>query len=248
MDIIAFTALTLTILIISSVIALTVFVAINYSSISELEETTKNNESNISTNTDLITKNTSSINSATSTLKSISSAVDTKIEYIFDTNAHVLIATTTEEGGKTEVITAKTEVKNKTGETSTKYTTQPCFVFGYIDKTNGKSILSTNYFTTENLCGDETAKESYVVGVETSKYTFVAEKDLMGHIKFISGVEKETPVDEDIVAKEIKNSTLNKEDINEAYVISLTKCSENNLMKFVDTEFTCPKYVVKKSS
>ena len=88
MDIIIFFIAMLIMLILSSMIAIYVVFFVNKSSVSDDLSSLK---TNIQNNTELITKNSSNINS-------LNSEIVRDIEYIYDSNARVIITTTDKNG------------------------------------------------------------------------------------------------------------------------------------------------------
>ena len=88
MDIIIFFIAMLIMLILSSMIAIYVVFFVNKSSVSDDLSTLK---TNIRNNTELINKNSSNINS-------LNSEIVRDIEYIYDSNARVIITTTDKDG------------------------------------------------------------------------------------------------------------------------------------------------------
>ena len=181
MDIIRLIIVMLIMLILSAVIAIYVVFFLNKNTVSDDLSTLK---TNIQNNTELITKNSSNINS-------LNSEIVRDIEYIYDSNARVIITTTDKDGN---VILGERTITNEDKTESTSYNTSICSVYGYIDKTTGRSILSTNYFTTTDLTNK--ANTNYILSYTTRmaptlKYKFHFQMRLIPFLDKVATYYKE---------------------------------------------------------
>lgn len=233
MDIIIFFIAMLIMLILSSMIAIYVVFFVNKSSVSDDLSTLK---TNIQTNTELINKNLSNI-------ISLNSEIVRDVEYIYDSNARVIITTTDKNGN---VILGGRTITNADKTESKIYNTSICSVYGYIDKTTGRSILSTNYFTTTDLTNKaNTTRISYITGVITSKYQFSLvpiDNKYPGTYTTICNTSRTEYFAENVVIADAKFISLN---ITQGYKISGV-CTTDILVKISDMEFICDTYKPKK--
>lgn len=231
MDIIIFFIAMLIMLILSSMIAIYVVFFVNKSSVSDDLSTLK---SNIQTNYELINKNLTNI-------ISLNNEMVRDIEYIYDSNARVIITTTDKNGN---VILGERTITHANKTESKIYNTSICSVYGYIDKTTGRSILSTNYFTTTDLTNKaNTTRISYITGVITSKYTFSLvpiDNKYPGTYTTICNTSRNEYFAENVVIANAKFMSL---DITQGYKISGV-CTTDMLVKISDMEFIC--YAYKK--
>lgn len=231
MDIIIFFIAMLIMLILSSMIAIYVVFFVNKSSVSDDLSTLK---SNIQTNYELINKNLTNI-------ISLNNEMVRDIEYIYDSNARVIITTTDKNGN---VILGERTITHANKTESKIYNTSICSVYGYIDKTTGRSILSTNYFTTTDLTNKaNTTRISYITGVITSKYQFSLvpiDNKYPGTYTTICNTSRNEYFAENVVIANAKFMSL---DITQGYKISGV-CTTDMLVKISDMEFIC--YAYKK--
>src|SRR5574344_1132879 len=229
MSIIIFFIIMLIMLILSSMIAIYVVFFLNKRSVSNDLATLK---TNIQNNTELITKNLSNINS-------LNSEIGSEIEYIYDSNARVIITTTDKDGN---VILGERKITNADKTESTIYNTSICSVYGYIDKTTGRSILSTNYFTTTDLTNKaNTTRISYITGVKTSKYQFSlvpVDNKYPGNYTTICNTSRTEYFAENVELKDAKFTDVN---VKQGYKISGV-CTTDILVKISDMEFICDSY------
>ena len=235
MDIIIFFIAMLIMLILSSMIAIYVVFFVNKSSVSDDLSTLK---TNIQTNTELINKNLSNI-------ISLNSEIVRDIEYIYDSNARVIITTTDKDGN---VILGGRTITNADKTESKVYNTSICSVYGYIDKTTGRSILSTNYFTTTDLTNKaNTTRISYITGVITSKYTFSLvpiDNKYPGTYTTICNTSRNEYFAENVELTDAKFTDAN---VKQGYKISGV-CINDILVKISDMEFICDSYKISDSS
>ena len=230
MDIIRLIIVMLILLILSAVIAIYVVFFLNKNTVSDDLSTLK---TNIQNNTELITKNSSNINS-------LNSEIVRDIEYIYDSNARVIITTTDKDN---KVILGERTITNEDKTESTSYNTSICSVYGYIDKTTGRSILSTNYFTTTDLTNKEnkTTRISYITGVKTSKYQFSlvsVDNKYPGTYTTICDTTRTEYFAENVELKDAKFTDAN---VKQGYKISGV-CNNDILVKISDMEFICDNY------
>lgn len=229
MDIIRLIIVMLILLILSAVIAIYVVFFLNKNTVSDDLSTLK---TNIQNNTELITKNSSNINS-------LNSEIVRDIEYIYDSNARVIITTTDKDGN---VILGERTITNEDKTESTSYNTSICSVYGYIDKTTGHSILSTNYFTTTDLTNKaNTTRISYITGVKTSKYQFSLvsiDNKYPGTYTTICNTSRTEYFAENVELKDAKFTDVN---VKQGYKISGV-CINDILVKISDMEFICDSY------
>ena len=230
MDIIRLIIVMLIMLILSAMIAIYVVFFLNKNTVSDDLSTLK---TNIQNNTELITKNSSNINS-------LNSEIDRDIEYIYDSNARVIITTTDKDN---KVILGERTITNEDKTESTSYNTSICSVYGYIDKTTGRSILSTNYFTTTDLTNKEnkTTRISYITGVKTSKYQFSlvsVDNKYPGTYTTICNTSRTEYFAENVELKDAKFTDAN---VKQGYKISGV-CNNDILVKISDMEFICDNY------
>ena len=235
MDIIIFFIAMLIMLILSSMIAIYVVFFVNKSSVSDDLSTLK---SNIQTNYELINKNLTNI-------ISLNNEMVRDIEYIYDSNARVIITTTDKDGN---VILGERTITNEDKTESTSYNTSICSVYGYIDKTTGRSILSTNYFTTTDLTNKtNTTRISYITGVKTSKYQFSlvsVDNKYPGTYTTICNTSRTEYFAENVELKDAKFTDVN---VKQGYKISGV-CINDILVKISDMEFICDSYKISDSS
>lgn len=228
MDIIRLIIVMLIMLILSAVIAIYVVFFLNKNTVSDDLSTLK---TNIQNNTELITKNSSNINS-------LNSEIVRDIEYIYDSNARVIITTTDKDN---KVILGERTITNEDNTESTSYNTSICSVYGYIDKTTGRSILSTNYFTTTDLTNKSTKRTSYITGLKTSKYQFSlvsTDNKYPGTYTTICDTTRTEYFAENVELKDAKFTDAN---ITQGYKISGV-CNNDILVKISDMEFICDNY------
>lgn len=229
MDIIRLIIVMLIMLILSAVIAIYVVFFLNKNTVSDDLSTLK---TNIQNNTELITKNSSNINS-------INDEIVRDIEYIYDSNARVIITTTDKDN---KVILGERTITNEDKTESTSYNTSICSVYGYIDKTTGHSILSTNYFTTTDLTNKaNTKRTSYITGLKTSKYQFSLvsiDNKYPGTYTTICDTTRTEYFAENVELKDAKFTDAN---ITKGYKISGV-CNNDILVKISDMEFICDNY------
>lgn len=228
MDIIRLIIVMLIMLILSAVIAIYVVFFLNKNTVSDDLSTLK---TNIQNNTELITKNSSNINS-------INDEIVRDIEYIYDSNARVIITTTDKDN---KVILGERTITNEDKTESTSYNTSICSVYGYIDKTTGHSILSTNYFTTTDLTNKSTKRTSYITGLKTSKYQFSlvsTDNKYPGTYTTICDTTRTEYFAENVELKDAKFTDAN---ITQGYKISGV-CNNDILVKISDMEFICDNY------
>lgn len=230
MDIIRLIIVMLIMLILSAVIAIYVVFFLNKNTVSDDLSTLK---TNIQNNTELITKNSSNINS-------INDEIVRDIEYIYDSNARVIITTTDKDN---KVILGERTITNEDKMESTSYNTSICSVYGYIDKTTGHSILSTNYFTTTDLTNKSTTKRtSYITGLKTSKYQFSlvsTDNKYPGTYTIICNTARTEYFAENV---ELTDSKFTDANIKQGYKISDVTCNNDILVKISDMEFICDNY------
>ena len=230
MDIIRLIIVMLIMLILSSMIAIYVVFFLNKSSVSDDLSTLK---TNIQNNTELISKNSSNINS-------INDEIIRDIEYIYDSNARVIITTIDKDN---KVILGERTITNEDKTESTTYNTSICSVYGYIDKTTGRSILSTNYFTTTDLTNKaNTTRISYITGLKTSKYQFSlvsTDNKYPGTYTIICNTARTEYFAENVELKDAKFTDAN---IKQGYKISDVACNNDILVKISDMEFICDNY------
>lgn len=229
MDIIRLIIVMLIMLILSSMIAIYVVFFLNKSSVSDDLSTLK---TNIQNNTELISKNSSNINS-------INDEIIRDIEYIYDSNARVIITTIDKDN---KVILGERTITNEDKTESTTYNTSICSVYGYIDKTTGRSILSTNYFTTTDLTNKaNTTRISYITGLKTSKYQFSlisSDNRYPGTYTTICNTSRTETFAENV---ELTDAKFTDSNITQGYKISGV-CSNDILVKISDMEFICDSY------
>lgn len=227
MDIIIFFIAMLIMLILSSMIAIYVVFFVNKSSVSDDLSTLK---TNIQTNTELINKNLTNI-------ISLNSEIVRDVEYIYDSNARVIITTIDKDNN---IIFGERTITNADKTESTRYNTSICSVYGYIDKTTGRSILSTNYFTTTDLTNKaNTTRLSYITGVKTSKYQFSlvpVDNKYPGTYTTICNTSRN-----EYFAENVSSATSARLNITQGYKISGV-CTTDILVKISDMEFICDTY------
>lgn len=227
MDIIIFFIAMLIMLILSSMIAIYVVFFVNKSSVSDNLSTLKKN---IQTNTELINKNLTNI-------ISLNSEIVRDVEYIYDSNARVIITTIDKDNN---IIYGERTITNADKTESTRYNTSICSVYGYIDKTTGRSILSTNYFTTTDLTNKaNTTRISYITGVKTSKYQFSlvpVDNKYPGTYTTICNTSRN-----EYFAENVSSATSARLNITQGYKISGV-CTTDILVKISDMEFICDTY------
>lgn len=227
MDIIIFFIAMLIMLILSSMIAIYVVFFVNKSSVSDDLSTLK---SNIQTNYELINKNLTNI-------ISLNSEIVRDVEYIYDSNARVIITTIDKDNN---IIFGERTITNADKTESTRYNTSICSVYGYIDKTTGRSILSTNYFTTTDLTNKaNTTRISYITGVKTSKYQFSLvpiDNKYPGTYTTICNTSRN-----EYFAENVSSATSARLNITQGYKISGV-CTTDILVKISDMEFICDTY------
>lgn len=227
MDIIIFFIAMLIMLILSSMIAIYVVFFVNKSSVSDNLSTLK---TNIQTNTELINKNLTNI-------ISLNSEIVRDVEYIYDSNARVIITTIDKDNN---IIFGERTITNADKTESTRYNTSICSVYGYIDKTTGRSILSTNYFTTTDLTNKaNTTRISYITGVKTSKYQFSlvpVDNKYPGTYTTICNTSRN-----EYFAENVSSATSTSLNITQGYKISGV-CTTDILVKISDMEFICDTY------
>lgn len=227
MDIIIFFIAMLIMLILSSMIAIYVVFFVNKSSVSDDLSTLK---TNIQTNTELINKNLTNI-------ISLNSEIVRDVEYIYDSNARVIITTIDKDNN---IIFGERTITNADKTESTRYNTSICSVYGYIDKTTGRSILSTNYFTTTDLTNKaNTTRISYITGVKTSKYQFSlvpVDNKYPGTYTTICNTSRN-----EYFAENVSSATSARLNITQGYKISGV-CTTDILVKISDMEFICDTY------
>ena len=227
MDIIIFFIAMLIMLILSSMIAIYVVFFVNKSSVSDDLSTLK---SNIQTNYELINKNLTNI-------ISLNNEMVRDIEYIYDSNARVIITTIDKDNN---IIFGERTITNADKTESTRYNTSICSVYGYIDKTTGRSILSTNYFTTTDLTNKaNTTRISYITGVKTSKYQFSLvpiDNKYPGTYTTICNTSRN-----EYFAENVSSATSARLNITQGYKISGV-CTTDILVKISDMEFICDTY------
>ncbi len=227
MDIIIFFIAMLIMLILSSMIAIYVVFFVNKSSVSDDLSSLK---SNIQTNYELINKNLTNI-------ISLNNEMVRDIEYIYDSNARVIITTIDKDNN---IIFGERTITNADKTESTRYNTSICSVYGYIDKTTGRSILSTNYFTTTDLTNKaNTTRISYITGVKTSKYQFSLvpiDNKYPGTYTTICNTSRN-----EYFAENVSSATSARLNITQGYKISGV-CTTDILVKISDMEFICDTY------
>lgn len=227
MDIIIFFIAMLIMLILSSMIAIYVVFFVNKSSVSDDLSTLK---TNIQTNYELINKNLTNI-------ISLNSEIVRDVEYIYDSNARVIITTIDKDNN---IIFGERTITNADKTESTRYNTSICSVYGYIDKTTGRSILSTNYFTTTDLTNKaNTTRISYITGVKTSKYQFSlvpVDNKYPGTYTTICNTSRN-----EYFAENVSSATSARLNITQGYKISGV-CTTDILVKISDMEFICDTY------
>lgn len=227
MDIIIFFIAMLIMLILSSMIAIYVVFFVNKSSVSDNLSTLK---TKIQTNYELINKNLSNI-------ISLNNEMVRDIEYIYDSNARVIITTIDKDNN---IIFGERTITNADKTESTRYNTSICSVYGYIDKTTGRSILSTNYFTTTDLTNKaNTTRISYITGVKTSKYQFSlvpVDNKYPGTYTTICNTSRN-----EYFAENVSSATSARLNITQGYKISGV-CTTDILVKISDMEFICDTY------
>ena len=235
MDIIIFFIAMLIMLILSSMIAIYVVFFVNKSSVSDDLSTLK---SNIQTNYELINKNLTNI-------ISLNNEMVRDIEYIYDSNARVIITTIDKDNN---IIFGERTITNADKTESTRYNTSICSVYGYIDKTTGRSILSTNYFTTTDLTNKaNTTRISYITGVKTSKYQFSlvsVDNKYPGTYTTICDTSRTEYFAENVELADAKFTDAN---VKQGYKISGV-CINDILVKISDMEFICDSYKISDSS
>lgn len=227
MDIIIFFIAMLIMLILSSMIAIYVVFFVNKSNVSDDLSSLK---SNIQTNYELINKNLTNI-------ISLNNEMVRDIEYIYDSNARVIITTIDKDNN---IIFGERTITNADKTESTRYNTSICSVYGYIDKTTGRSILSTNYFTTTDLTNKaNTTRISYITGVKTSKYQFSLvpiDNKYPGTYTTICNTSRN-----EYFAENVSSATSARLNITQGYKISGV-CTTDILVKISDMEFICDTY------
>lgn len=229
MDIIRLIIVMLIMLILSAVIAIYVVFFLNKNTVSDDLSTLK---TNIQNNTELISKNSSNINS-------INDEIVRDIEYIYDSNARVIITTIDKDN---KVILGERTITNEDKTESKSYNTSICSVYGYIDKTTGHSILSTNYFTTTDLTNKANTKRiSYITGLKTSKYQFSlvsTDNKYTGTYTTICNSSRTEYFAENVKLTDSKFTDAN---VKQGYKIS-DVCNNDILVKISDMEFICDNY------
>ena len=235
MDIIRLIIIMLIMLILSAVIAIYVVFFLNKNTVSDDLSTLK---TNIQNNTELISKNSSNINS-------INDEIVRDIEYIYDSNARVIITTIDKDN---KVILGERTITNEDKTESTTYNTSICSVYGYIDKTTGNSILSTNYFTTTDLTNKaNTTRISYITGLKTSKYQFSLvsiDNKYPGTYTTICNTSRTENFAENV---ELTDDKFKDASITQGYKISGV-CTKDILVKISDMEFICDSYKPNNTS
>ena len=141
-----------------------------------------------------------------------------------------------------KVILGERTITNEDKTESTTYNTSICSVYGYIDKTTGRSILSTNYFTTTDLTNKaNTTRISYITGLKTSKYQFSlisTDNRYPGTYTTICNTSRTETFAENV---ELTDAKFTDSNITQGYKISGV-CSNDILVKISDMEFICDSY------
>lgn len=248
MEIIGLIAVFLVICVMSCICSMAYFIYTNYSTANTLYEsaTVKNEKGETSlialnkvseqveTNKKDITSVKTSSSNNEKKLSNLNSVINTNIIYIYDTAATVLISSISTGDAISSVSSNYTGGTTKLNDDNK---TNTCTVYGYIDTSSGKSILSSNYFLLSKVCNGNAAS---IDGIIANGYTFkMSSSNYPGQVIIYegNGNTKTIFLQRDTTKKTTTFTCKNYDDTNKAALVKLS-----------DIEFICEKFVPKSSS